>query len=91
MSSGYGFLNSHTISQCKDSITFKEIYGGVENYEVSSVYGSIKRNTDLQHNGLKSLMHYNARNDTYMNYTLQNGDVSSRLFLLKSYSLPQYN
>ena len=41
MSSGYGFLNSHNISQCEYSSTFKKINDDVEegDGDVSSGYG----------------------------------------------------
>ena len=41
MSSWHGFKNSHTIYQCKDSSTFKDINGNVEkgDCDVSSGYG----------------------------------------------------
>ena len=47
VSSGYIFLNSHTLYQCEYSITFKEIGGGVEkgDGDVSSGYGFINSHT----------------------------------------------
>ena len=53
VSSGYIFISSHTISQCKDSSNFKEMYGDVEKGDVSIVYGYVNSHTDLQHNGLE--------------------------------------
>ena len=47
VSSAYEVLNSHTISQCEYSSTFKEIDGDAENVDVSSGYGSMNRNTDF--------------------------------------------
>ena len=47
--------------------------------------------TDLQYNGLKSLMNYDVRIDIDMNATLHNGDVSSWIGLLNRHTLPQYN
>ena len=53
VSSGYGFINSHTLSQCEYSGTFRDMDGGVEKGDVSSRYGSTNRHTDFQHNGSK--------------------------------------
>ena len=50
MSSGNVVINIHNLSQCDDSITFKETNGDVENGDVSSGYGSIKTHTIYQHN-----------------------------------------
>ena len=51
MSSGYGFKNSHTLSQYKDSSTFKKIDDYVEEvyYDVSSVYYFLNSHTLSQH------------------------------------------
>ena len=70
MSSGYGFLNSHNISERDDSSTFKEINGYVDKGDVISVYGSINIHTDLQLNGLESLMNDNDSINKKMNETL---------------------
>ena len=76
VNSGYFFINSHTLYQCEDTSTFKDINGDVEKGDFSSGYGYMSSQTDFKHNGLKPLMNYNDRNDTYMNAHLQNGDVS---------------
>ena len=47
--------------------------------------------TDLQQNGLESLMNDNDRINTDMNDTLPNGDVSNCIVLLKIHTLPQDN
>ena len=44
--------------------------GDVEKSDDSSGYGSMNNHTDLKHNGLKSLMNYNDRNDTDINANL---------------------
>ena len=46
-------MKIHTLSECKGSITFKDIDGDVETGEVSSRYGSINSHTNLQQNGLE--------------------------------------
>ena len=51
--SGYDFQNGHNLSQCDDSITFKNIDGDVDKGDVSIGYGSIKIHNYLQHNGLE--------------------------------------
>ena len=51
VSSGYGFIDSHTISQCDDSSTFKDMDGDVEKGDVSIVYGSKNIHTVYQQNG----------------------------------------
>ena len=80
VSSGYGFLNIHTLFQCKDSSTFKDMDEYVEEGGVSSIYGYMNIQSDLQQNGLESLMNYNDSNDTDMNATLQNVDISIGIF-----------
>ena len=47
--------------------------------------------TDLQKNGLESLMNDNDIIDKYINATPQNGDISSGIGLLNIHTLPQYN
>ena len=47
MSSVYVLKNIHTLSQCEYSSNFKDVYGGVENGDVSSGYGFINIYTDL--------------------------------------------
>ena len=42
--------------------------GDFENSDVSCGYGFMNTHTDLQHNSLKSLMNYNDRNYTDMNF-----------------------
>ena len=51
VSSGYGFINSHTVYQCDDSSTFKDMDGDVENCDVSSGYSSMNIHTVYQQNG----------------------------------------
>ena len=46
ISSEYGYIKSHTISQCEYSSTFKDMNGDVENVDVRSGYGSMKIHTD---------------------------------------------
>ena len=91
VSSRYGFINSHTITQCDDSSLFNLLDGDVENGDVSSGYGSKNSHTVYQQNGSKSLMNYNYMDDVDMNANFQNGDVSSVIGLLNSHTLPQIN
>ena len=70
VSIGNGLINSHSHSQYKNSINFKEIDGDVENCDVSSGYGSMNSHTVYQHNCFKPLMNYNYRDDIYMNANL---------------------
>ena len=42
VSSGCGFINIHSHSQCEDSSIFKEMNGDVETGDDSSRYGSMK-------------------------------------------------
>ena len=51
VSSGFFFLNSHTLSHCEDSSTLNNIGDGFERGGVSSGYGSMNSHTYLQHNG----------------------------------------
>ena len=46
----YGFINSHTLSQCDDTSTFKDIGGYVENFDVSSECGSMNSHTFFKYN-----------------------------------------
>ena len=69
MSSGYSFKNSHNLSQHEYSNAFKNINVDFEKGDVSSGYGSMNTNTDLQNSGLESLMNDNDRNDTDINET----------------------
>ena len=54
VSSGYVFLDSHTLSQCEDPINFKNIYDDVEKVDgdVSSGYGfktsTLSNNVNIQ-------------------------------------------
>ena len=91
MSSGYVFLNIHTLSQLEYSSTFKNIYGDVDKGDVSSGYRYMNSHTDLEQNYLEFLMKDNDRIDTYINDTLKNGDVSSVIGLLNIHNLPQAN
>ena len=52
VSSGYGSLNSHTLSQRENLSTFKKFYVDVYKGDASSGYGFMNRHTDLKHNGL---------------------------------------
>ena len=53
-SSGNGFTNSHTLSQCDYLSTFKDMDLDVENDDVSSGYGSMNSHTVYQNNGLNN-------------------------------------
>ena len=53
------YINSHNISQCDYSSTFKEMDGDAEKGVVSSGYGSMNIHTVYQLNCLKSLMNLN--------------------------------
>ena len=53
VSSGNGFINSHTLSQCDDSSIFKDMDDDVDKGDVSSVYGSMNSHSDFQQNGSK--------------------------------------
>ena len=70
MSSGYTYLNVHTLSQCEDSSSFKNIGGDVDKGDVSIVYGSMNSHTYLQKKYLESIMKDNYRINTDMNETL---------------------
>ena len=48
VSSGYGFINRHTLYQCEDPSKFKDMDGKVENGDVSNGYGSIRIYTGFQ-------------------------------------------
>ena len=48
ISSRYGFINSQTLSKCKDSITFKDMDGDVGKGGVSSGCEFMNSHTDLQ-------------------------------------------
>ena len=48
LSGGYGFINSHNLSQCDDSNTFKEMGAVSGKGDVSSGYGYINSNTIYQ-------------------------------------------
>ena len=70
VSSGYGFKNRRTLSQYDYSSSFNDIDGYVDKGDVISVYGSINIHTDLQLNGLESLMNDNDSINKKMNETL---------------------
>ena len=53
VSSGYTFINSHTLFKYNDWSTFKEMERDVEKGGVSSQYGSTNRHNLYQYNGLK--------------------------------------
>ena len=46
-------INSHTLSQCDDSSTFKDMDVDVENGDVSSENGSLRSHNFYQLNGMK--------------------------------------
>ena len=79
----------HYLTKCDDSSTFKKIDVDVHKRSVSSGYGFLNIKTDSQHNYLESLISYNDMIDTYMNETLHNGDMSTRIGLLNIHTLPQ--
>ena len=60
--------------------------GYVKKVGVSSGYSSMNRHTNLQQNGLKSLMNYIDSNNMDINVTLQNGDVISGIGLLNRHT-----
>ena len=60
----------------------------MKNGDVSSGYGFMNIHTDLQQNGLKSLIKYN---DIDINYTLYNVDVSIAITLLSRHNILQDN
>ena len=80
VSCGYGFINSHTISQFDDPITVKGIDGGLEKGDVIILYGSTNSHTVYQPNGSK----IKGRDDMDMNANLHNGNLSSGIGLLKT-------
>ena len=88
VSSGNFVINSHKISQCNDSVNFKEMDGDVENDDVSSRYGTTNRHTTYQNNSLKSFMNYNDRDDMKTNYRFHNVYVSSEIGLINIHTLP---
>ena len=53
VSSGNGFMTSHTLSQCNGVSTFTDMDGEFENDDVISGYGYINSHTVYQYNGLK--------------------------------------
>ena len=65
--------------------------GNVRNCYVSSGYGSMNSHTVYQHNGLKSFMDCNNRDDKYMNDNIQKGDVISVNCLINRHTLSQFN
>ena len=65
--------------------------GGVEKGDDSSLNGSMSSQTYYKHNGSKSLMNYNYRDDMDMNANLQNVDGSSGIGLLNNHTLPPHN
>ena len=85
------FFLSHTLSQCEDPSTFKEIDGCSERGYVSSVYGYMNSHADLQQNVLESLINDNDSNDTDINDTFYNLDVSIGIGLLNIHTLSQDN
>ena len=52
VSCGNGFINSHTLSQCNDSIALKYTDGYVENGDRSGVHGSMNTHNIYKQNGL---------------------------------------
>ena len=71
MSSGNGFINIHYLSQCTESISFKQIGRDVENGDVSCGHGSINIQNIHQQNGLKPFINSNNSDDIDMNYYLK--------------------
>ena len=91
VSGGNGFVNRHTLSQCKKISSFKDMDGDVENVDTSGGYGSMNTHYLYQRNALISLIVYNNSNDIDMNYDLRNGDVSCGIVLLNIHTLSQCN
>ena len=91
MSSGYVFLNIHALSQCEDTSTCKEVYGDIEKGNISSGYDSLNIHTNLKHNFLESLINDNDSNDTDINETFYNLDVSIGIGLLNIHTISQDN
>ena len=89
--SGYGFLNSHTLSQREYSGIFNNIGGGVYKGDFNSAYGYMNVHTDSEQNNLVLFMKDNDKIDTGMNETLYNVDMSSVIGLLNSHTLLQAN
>ena len=90
-SSGNGYINSHTLSKCNYSSTFKYMDGYFENGDVSSGCGSMNIYTVYQQNGFQSLIKYNDNDGIDMNAYLHNGDVSSRIGLINIHTISQFN
>ena len=91
LSSGNDFIKSHALSQCDYSSNFKQMYGDVEKWDVSSGYGSMNSHTFYQLNGFKSFMNFNYMDDMEASSNLQNVDVSSGIGLINRHTLPQCN
>ena len=53
VSSGNGFINRHTISQCNYSSNFKYMDGDIENGDVSGGHGYMNSHTIYKNNGFK--------------------------------------
>ena len=70
MISLYVLLNVHTLSQCDNSSTFKNIGGDVDKGDISVGYGYMNNRAYLQQNYLGLLINDNDRIDTDMNETL---------------------
>ena len=71
------FMNSHTISQCDGSSTFKQMDRDVEKGDVSSLYVSMNSHNVYKLNVLKSSMNFNYSYDMGNNDNLQNIDVGT--------------
>ena len=91
MSGVNGFINSHTLSQCNDSISLNGMDGDIENGDVSDGHVSMNRHTLYQNSCLKPLINLNISDDIYMNSDANNGDVSHEIGLIKNQSLSQFN
>ena len=86
-----GLINSHTLSQCKNSSSFNEVYRDVENVDVSGRHGSMSIHTLYPYNGLSSLINLNNNDDIEKNGYLNNGDVGCGNGFINSHTLYKFN
>ena len=85
VSSRNDFINSHIISQCNDSSTFKDMDGDVEICDVRGGNDYMNSHNIYQHNSLKPLINLSHRDGIEMNTDLKNGDVSCGVGLIKNW------
>ena len=88
---GKTFINIHTLSQCNESIYFRDMDGVFENGDVSGVNAHTNIHTLYQQSGLISLINSNSSEGIEMNDELMNGDMSSGTGLINTHTLSKFN